>query len=47
MPPPAFAETTDEPTFAEMPPEALTVAVIGCDETLAVICVMRTPLPFR
>jgi hypothetical protein len=37
MPPPALAVTTDEPTLAEMFPEALTVAVIGCDETLAVI----------
>jgi hypothetical protein len=29
MPPPADASTTDDPTVAEMPPEALTVAVIG------------------
>jgi hypothetical protein len=37
MPPPALAVTTDEPTLAEMLPEALTVAVIGCEFTVAVI----------
>jgi hypothetical protein len=37
MPPPADASTTVEPTLADMLPEAATVAVIGCDETLAVI----------
>jgi hypothetical protein len=44
MPPPADASTTDDPTLAEILPESATVAVIGCEVTLAVICwLMRRP----
>jgi hypothetical protein len=37
MPPPAETLTLDEPTLAEILPEALTVAAIGCELTVAVI----------
>jgi hypothetical protein len=37
MPPPAFAETVDDPTFAAITPLLDTDAVIGCELTVAVI----------